>query len=227
MNGYRPVLRRRQIRHSRSNHKQRSQPYQLHNPNVSIDQIAKGPAANRKIKVSANSEIQKVAGAICHCIRAGGYPPYVMCTGIDAISQAIKALSVARDYLAGGDYGEEKDIIVTPEMVEDSAKCLLKLRNALPITESELNTELHVKQSSNAFKVAGAIAGNARKGERRIGVTAIGPAAVFRAVEAIAVSGIYLEEDNIDIKFTVKFTKTYVPGKGEMHGLHFTVLAKS
>jgi len=205
---------------------QRYQPY-AHNSGGTIDQIAKGPKNKRKIKVSGKSNIKKVAGAICHCIRAGGNPPYIMCTGPLAINQAIKAISVARDFLQSGDYGEEKDLIVQPEFDGDSAQCLLKLRNARPVSDNMADVEMTVNKISDAYKVAGAIAGNARKGERRIGMTGIGPTAIFRIVESISISCRYLVDDNIDIKFTPKFTLVKKAGKDDMHGMRFVVLAKS
>lgn len=60
--------------------------------------------------------------------------------------------------------------------------------------------------------MAGAIAGKIRDNER-VSVTAIGPESVYNTVQAIAISRTYMEEDNVDIKFSPQFIKINVQGE--------------
>lgn len=62
------------------------------------------------------------------------------------------------------------------------------------------------------YKVAGAIAGKIRDNER-VSITAIGPESVYQTVQSIAISRTYLQEDQIDIKFSPQFIKITIQGE--------------
>jgi len=199
-------------------------PYQ-HTRGGSVEDIALGPAQNRAVKVSSNSLVKKVAGAIAHCVRIGGAPPAVMCTGPGAINQAIKAIAIARRYLTDDEEENPTDIIAQPQFDGQSDQLVIRLRRSRPIDMSMDYSDLTATPGSDPYKVAGAIAGKIRDGER-VGMNAVGANAVFHAVEAIAVSRTYLREDRIDIKFAPSFTKVDDPRKGECNAIHFATLSR-
>jgi len=201
----------------------RYNPYS-HAAGGSIEDIALGPAESRALKVSANSLVKKVAGAIAHCVRIGGVPPALICTGPTAINQAVKALAIARRYLE--DEGDEVvDLIGQPSFEGQTDHCVIRLRRSRPIDMSKDYSGITATPSSDPYKVAGAIAGKIRNGER-VGITAVGPMAVFHAVESVAVSNTYLRDDRINIKFAPSFDKVEVSGRGEMNAIHFATLSK-
>jgi len=65
------------------------------------------------IKVSATSRTSAVAGAIAGIFREQEYAN-VQAIGASAVNQAVKALALARDYLAEDGY----DVISIPEFVD-------------------------------------------------------------------------------------------------------------
>lgn len=65
------------------------------------------------LKVSAHSRSTAVAGAIAGVIR-GGTPADVQAIGAGAVNQAIKAIAIARGYLAE----DSIDIVCVPSFVE-------------------------------------------------------------------------------------------------------------
>jgi stage V sporulation protein S len=65
------------------------------------------------IKVSATSRTSAVAGAIAGIFREQEYAN-VQAIGASAVNQAVKALALARDYLAEDGY----DIVTVPEFVD-------------------------------------------------------------------------------------------------------------
>jgi len=210
----------RQVRRNSMN--SRFNPYK-YNRNGTVEDIALGPAQNRQIKVSAQSNVKKVAGAIAHCVRIGGAPPAMICTGPSAINQAIKAIAIARGYMKDSD--DPTDLIAQPQFDGKSAQLLIRLRRSRPINMDVDYTDLTAGRNSDPYKMAGAIAAKIRDGER-VGINAVGAISVFHAVESIAISRTYLWEDNIDIKFSPSFTTLDDPSKGEYVGVHFITLAK-
>jgi len=202
----------------------RFSPYS-HAAGGSIEDIALGPAESRALKVSANSPVKKVAGAIAHCVRIGGAPPALICTGPTAINQAIKALAIARRFLEDEGPDEIVDLIGQPVFEGETDHCVIRLRRSRPIDMSKEYTGITATPTSDPYRVAGAIAGKIRNGER-VGITAVGPLAVFHAVESIAVSNTYLRDDRINIKFAPSFDKVEVSGRGEMNAIHFATLSR-
>jgi stage V sporulation protein S len=209
------------------NGKSRFKPYE-HISGGSIEDIALGDPESRALKVSGDSEVKKVAGAIAHCVRIGGAPPALMCTGALAINQAIKSLAIARTYLLDDEEdedGETTDLICQPQFDGDSDKCVLRLRMSRPINMDMDYEELRTSPNSEPHIVAGAIAGKIRDDER-VGIVSVGSGAVLNAVKSIFISRRYLKEDRIDVKFTPSFTKVTLPGRDEMNGILFSTLSR-
>lgn len=78
------------------------------------------------IRVSANSPTRAVAGAIAGVMREEGFAE-VQAIGAGALNQAIKALTVARDFLQV----ENRDIMMVPSFtdveVEGATKTAIRL----------------------------------------------------------------------------------------------------
>jgi stage V sporulation protein S len=79
------------------------------------------------IKVSATSRTSAVAGAIAGVFREQEYAN-VQAIGASAVNQAVKALALARDYLAEDGY----DVIGIPEFVDVEIDG--KIRTAIRLT---------------------------------------------------------------------------------------------
>jgi len=209
------------------NRKLRFNPYE-HIEGGSIEDVATGAPENRCLKVGGESAVNKVAGAICECVRIGGAPPALLCTGIPAINQSVKAIAVARSMFAEEDVesdDDQTDFIVTPEFYGTRYKCVLRLRKAREINFDNDAVELTSTKNSDPKKVAGAIAGKIRDGER-VGITGVGPHAVTHAVESIYKSREYLMGDRIDVKFAPRFEEVEVaPGKIR-NAIHFAILSR-
>merc|ERR1712080_365858 len=132
---------------------------------------------------------------------------------------------IARKYLTDGDEEKPTDIIAQPQFEGQSAHLVIRLKRSRPIDMDMEYTDLTSPPGSDPYKVAGAIAGKIRDGER-VGINAVGANSVFHAVEAIAVSRGYLWDDRIDIKFAPSFTKVDDPRKGECNAVHFATLSR-
>jgi stage V sporulation protein S len=92
--------------------------------------------------------------------------------------------------------------------------------------QGEMDSEdFLVKGSSDPFKVAGAIAGRIRDGER-IGVLAKGEDAVFKTVESISVARRYMEEEGVDIKFAPKFVDLEDDAGVSSTYVHFAIITR-
>jgi stage V sporulation protein S len=79
------------------------------------------------IKVSGTSRTSAVAGAIAGVVRENKHAE-VQAIGASAINQAVKAMALARGYLAGDGY----DIVVIPEFVDVQIED--KVRTAIKFT---------------------------------------------------------------------------------------------
>ena len=139
--------------------------------------------------------------------------------------QAVKAIAIARQYLAEEEDGA-CDLIAQPTFEGDSAKVTIALKIANFIDLETESSVLSVNPNSDPYKIAGAIAHRIRENER-VSVTCVpGVDSVFHAVEAIAVSQTYLEEEGIDVKFCPCFTKVEGRDGQESSALHFGILAR-
>jgi len=201
-----------------------------HLANADVRDVA--ASENPVLKVKGDSKPNSVAGAICNIVResSGGRPPAVVATGPAAINQAMKAIAIARKYLA-----EEEtptDMTVFPRFEEDirqSSRVCFELKKARKIKVEPTEDDLACKDSTDPYKLAGAIAGRIREGES-VACTTKGPVPVLIAVKAIAIAQTYVAEENIDVNFAVSIVDLENP---EIRSdtvtstyLHFALIAK-
>ena len=137
---------------------------------ASADVASVASSRNPLLKVSSESKPNSVAGAICNVVResAGNEPPAVMATGPAAINQAMKSVAIARKYLLDEDVPNQVDLLVLPKFeqdVRDGSNMVFKLMRSEPIAREPAETDLCCKARTDAFKLAGAIAGRVRDGE--------------------------------------------------------------
>lgn len=162
---------------------------------------------NPLLKVSSESKPNTVAGAICNVVRESrkNDPPAIMATGPAAINQAIKAIAIARKYLL--DEESPIDMLVFPKFEQDireGSNVIFEIKKSAPIAREPSETDLSCKEKTDAFKLAGAIAGRVRDGEE-VALTVKGAIPVLVSIKAIALAQDYLNEDSIDVKFAVQF----------------------
>ena len=172
--------------------------------NTSVGDVA--ASDNPILKVKADSKPNSVAGAICNVVResSGGNPPAVVATGPAAINQAMKAIAIARKYLLEEDSGAI-DLLCQPNFEEDirqSSRVCFVLKRSRPLPRQPTEEDLSSKESTDPYKLAGAMAGRIRDGEK-VACTTKGPVPVLIAVKAMALANTYLVDDGKEVKFTV------------------------
>lgn len=190
------------------------QPIQLPRPESNLS------AANA-IKVSNESEPQVVAGALAHASRVGECPS-IHVIGPRAVNQAVKAIAIARNYLAD----ERIDLAAEPwyreeenDFIQISMRKVSALRTSLAETSA-----IKVAGASVPAKVAGSIANGIRQGER-IAVTAMGAGSVHQAVAAIILARRYLKNDGMGLHFRSSFTTSPSETGAEMSLVKFNLYA--
>eukprot|EP00657_Telonema_sp_P-1_P006694 TRINITY_DN2606_c0_g1_i1.p1 TRINITY_DN2606_c0_g1~~TRINITY_DN2606_c0_g1_i1.p1 ORF type:complete len:150 (+),score=61.32 TRINITY_DN2606_c0_g1_i1:65-514(+) len=137
-------------------------------------------------------------------------------------SRSSAASDVYKRQLAEDD---DLDLLIQPIFEGNTARSTLEMTCTGIINDTEYDSTLTVKDHSDPYKVAGAIAGRVRDNER-VALIAVGPTSVFHAVEAVAVAMGYLEDDRIDLKFCPKFVQVQ-NGDLQSTGLSLLVLAKN
>lgn len=177
----------------------------------------------RFLKVGSESEAKKVAGKIAQVVRDQGTPPDLLAAGPAAINQAVKAVAIAKQYLAEEEKGPI-DLMTQPQFDGPSNRLTLHLRAVAPTPPNEAAEVLTVKRDSDPYKVAGAIAGRLRE-NKVVALISVGPDAVFHAVEAVAVARRYMAEDQMDIKFSPFFQQMDWEGR-DSSGLRFDIVAR-
>lgn len=160
---------------------------------------------NPVLKVKGDSKPNSVAGAICNIVResASGQPPSVVATGPAAINQAMKAIAIARKYLL--EESPPVDMTVKPHFEEDirqSSRVCFELKKSRPLKSTPSEEDLSCKDTTDPYKLAGAMAGRARDGES-VACTTKGAVPVLIAIKALALAQTYVEEEGMEIKFTV------------------------
>lgn len=177
----------------------------------------------RFLKVGGESEAKKVAGKIAQVVRDQVTPPDLLAAGANAINQAIKAVAIAKQYLAEEEKGPI-DLMCQPQFDGPSNRLTLHLRAVAPTPPNDAAEVLTVKRESDPYKVAGAIAGRLRE-NKIVALISVGPEAVFHAVEAVGVARRYMAEDQIDIKFSPFFQQMDWEGR-DSSGLRFDIVAR-
>ena len=187
-------------------------------------------SSSPSLKVGAESKPQSVARAIQHVMRESPtkLPPAVNAIGPAAINQAVKAIAIARKYLL--DERPAIDLLVTPRFEQDirsGSNVVFDIEKVRPIKREPTEDDLSAKEKTDAFKLAGAIAGRARDGEE-VAVTTKGAIPVLVAVKAIALAQEYCQDDSMSIKFAVQFRDLADPeirGSPESTFLHMAIVS--
>lgn len=219
------------IRSTRRERVSRFEPYEKmktdeideHLAKVSIRHILTATGENRVLKVSHISKPRSVAGGICIVTRAGD-PPKLLATGPEAVNQAIKAVAQARGYLES----ENIDLCIIPQFREDRGKKMYLIlskkigRFSTAIRENE--AELSVARSSVMSKVAGAIAGKVRDGER-VSITSIGAESANNALTSVALARKYLVDSKVDLKAVPSMVGVDKDGESKV-AVKLTILAE-
>ena len=178
------------------------------------DRILRPGGQGRNVtKVGSNTNPRDVASQIAAQARAAVDCPTLQCIGPSATNQAIKAISIARTYLAKSDASGQTahpDVIVYPEFVkldaaqhDDAGQPLSAIQLTLckRVRRTSVDKEgrsLKVSSNTEAKALAGAIASCTREGSR-VELTAIGAASVNQAVKAVAIARQFVEEEAIDL----------------------------
>lgn len=157
-------------------------------------------------KVAGTSDVRGVAGAIAHNVRDGSAPT-LMAMGPRSVNQAVKAIAVARSYLAE----EGHELQCQPEFVHVEMEDTNEKRSGLHLvlkreevggddaSTTLVGDELKVAASSVPTTLAGAIAKRVRSDDS-VSIVAIGANSVNQALKSIAIARKYLVDDGKDVQ---------------------------
>lgn len=175
----------------------------------------------KTIKVAATSVPKTVAGSIAHSTREGEFPA-ILCRGVDASNQTVKAIAIARSYLTADGFDLRAQIEFQGR---DSPEATITLSRIQEHPQADIVAEeLTVKKDSDPYKVAGAVAGRVREG-KRVQLIGLGPDAVFRCIETLAVGRRYLSKDGMDLTFAPEFFAMQSSDGTELSALKFSVFS--
>jgi len=201
------------------------------------DRVLRPGGQGRNVtKVGAQTNPREIASQVAAQGRAAVDCPTLQCIGPSATNQAIKAVAIARTYLAQSDASGQTahpDVVVYPEFIKldaaqaaDDGSSLSALQLALckRVRRTSVDKEgrsLKVSSNTEAKSLAGAIASCTREGSR-VELTAIGAGSVNQAIKAIAIARQYVEEEAIDLCFRPEFVEIAEAevgaGDGAQHG---------
>jgi stage V sporulation protein S len=196
------------------------------------DRIMRPGGQGRNVtKVGGGSNPRDVASQIAAQARAAVDCPTLQCIGPSATNQAIKAVAIARTYLAKSDASGQSahpDVILYPEFIkldssqvdEGTALSALQLTLCKRVRRTSVDKEgrsLKVSSSTEAKSLAGAIASCTREGSR-VELTGIGAGSVNQAIKAIAIARQYVEEEAIDLCCRPEFVEIEEGGLGQGEG---------
>lgn len=158
------------------------------------------------VKVSAGSNPKGVAGKVCHTCREGDAPA-MLTIGSSCINQAVKAICIARGYLAKD--SNAVDLTFQTAFREGGTQekpsvALYLAKHPISWVPTPNTMEMQVSASSQPTVVAGALANRVREGAVPC-LTAIGVDAVANCVLAIGHTRLYLEPDGKDIRSRPEF----------------------
>jgi stage V sporulation protein SpoVS len=196
-----------------------------HHRGRSVSEIAAAPNGERTLKVSATIDAKALAGSIV-LVCDGGYAPLLLPMGAQCVNQAMKAIAIARGQFLENENGQTF-LSCFPSFRDDN-------RNTVQMqcdkeTKGPWRTstaDLVVGGGTEPTKVAGAIAGNIREGEK-VAVRACGADAVANAVFAVAHARRFLADEGIDLFFTPEFEKEQTKERGEWTVVLFRVCKAS
>ncbi|KAF8058930.1 SPL10 [Scenedesmus sp. PABB004] len=166
-----------------------------------------GPGLPAFVKVSGESDPRKVAGKLAHTCRDNAAPA-MLTIGTKCINQAVKAIAIARGYLA------ESQLELTFQTAFREGGTPDKPSVALYLSKHPNShwvpqpgeVELAVSGTSQPTVVAGALAARCRDGAP-VCLVGIGMEAVTAAVMAIGQTRLYLEADGKDVRAWPEFVK--------------------
>lgn len=154
--------------------------------------------------MSGESKPQSVARAIGHVMRESTtqMPPSVTAIGPAAINQAVKAIAIARRQATTD--GTALELTVRPEFeagLRDGSSVVLTLSKSMTRVADPTDDDdtLSAKPTTDAFKLAGAIAGRMRENQK-CAVEVKGAVPVLVALKAIAKAQEYLNADAPTLK---------------------------
>ncbi len=179
-----------------STHRDRS-PYSSEND----EGTSEGEDLSEFIKISRHDDISRVGGKIAWNARRGENQP-VLASGAAAIYKAMGAIAAARRFLGQDD--RPLELVCQPAFRAENKLASMAIYFSTLKTRYEgvldSKTVISVSKTSKPTVVAGAIAARVRERSNPL-VTAIGDEAVCNAIMAIGRTRLYLEEDNLDIRF--------------------------
>lgn len=174
-------------------------------PGADADALAAASSKSRVIRASSSSQANRMAGSIAHTARRGD-PPSVSGIGAACVNLAVKAIIIARRYVAENDF----DLIATAHKSRVGPNALhFKLRKSTaPATSAAaLAVEpLKCGASTKADLLGGAVAGRLRDGER-VAILAVGANAVRNVAQAIIKARKYLRGDGLEVSFKPSFVE--------------------
>lgn len=189
------------------------------------------------VKVSARANVKSVAGALSKSLRNHDML-VATAVGPEGTNHGMKALSIARCYLAAEGLDLSATVVeVQPDgSVNGQGRCyaFVVVRIPVPAKTGEplceagvgrtepmprfvrpeaLQTDMKVSGSGNASTLGGAIAKCLRE-DREVIITAVGPAAVAKCVEAMALARSYVWSDGLQLAFYPGFEHIIMQGVG-------------
>lgn len=183
-----------------------------------------------ELKVAATSEAKKVAKAICGRMEEmKGVPITVLASGASSVNQAVKAIAIARKHML--DNGTELVMSTTFPVASRSSSVVMTLSTiefGCVESTSDESTQLIVKPSSKAAKVAGAVAARSRQGDV-VQLVAKGKESMMVAVEALVAAVRFLDQNALTLLVAPRFIEQDQEG-GEPGGktslICFDILAQ-
>ncbi len=174
------------------------------------------------LKVSSKSNPSAVAGAIATVLRRGRKVE-LQAIGSGAVNQAVKAIAIARGYVAP--LGMDLRIKVGFTEVEIAGEVKTAMKFTIVNGQGGRAMEiLKVSSKSKPNAVAGALA-SVLKQHKRVELQAIGAGAVNQAVKAIAIARGYVSPLGMDIVCIPAFTEVTINGE-ERTAIRFIVKAE-
>lgn len=189
------------------------------------------------VKVSARANVKSVAGALSKSLRSHDML-VATAVGPEGTNHGMKALSIARCYLAAEGLDLSATVVeVQPDSsVNGQGRCyafvvvriVVPAKTGEPLCEAGVGrtepmprfvrpeghqTDMKVSGSGNACTLGGAIAKCLRE-DREVVITAVGPAAVAKCVEAMALARSYVWNDGLQLAFFPGFEHIIMQGVG-------------
>mmetsp|Transcript_104832 Transcript_104832/g.338035 ORF Transcript_104832/g.338035 Transcript_104832/m.338035 type:complete len:361 (-) Transcript_104832:250-1332(-) len=189
------------------------------------------------VKVSSRANVKSIAGALAKSLRNNDML-VATAVGGDGLNHGMKALSIARTYLAADGLDLSATVVeVQPDTAMNSpgqcyafvvVRIVVPAKVGEPLCEAgvgrteplprfvrppEQQTDMKVSGQNNPATLGGAIAKCLRE-DREIIITAVGPASVAKCVEAMALARSYVWNDGLQLAFYPGFEHIIMQGVG-------------